>query len=137
MGVPNGGPYRGPISPSVLKCQNDKMAKWPNDAIEGVNVLKVIPRPTALSAVGKKYILFSLFLTIRVQRQFCATKNSTKSGFLESDFKRDLLAEKNKLYKNGPKNTLRQSDRGAHEEMEQIFTRHFDKFSGWSHLVGI
>jgi hypothetical protein len=42
--VPNGGPkwgsqmgvqirvsYRGPISPSVLKCQNDKMAKWQND----------------------------------------------------------------------------------------------------------
>jgi hypothetical protein len=30
------------------------MAKWPNDAIEGVKVHKVIPRPTALRAVGKK-----------------------------------------------------------------------------------
>jgi hypothetical protein len=30
------------------------MAKWPKDAIEGVNVHKVIPRPTALRAVGKK-----------------------------------------------------------------------------------
>jgi hypothetical protein len=70
MGVPNGGPNQGHISPSVLKCQNIKMikwpngqmakwpngqmAKWPNGAIEGVNVLKVIPRPTALRAVGKK-----------------------------------------------------------------------------------
>jgi hypothetical protein len=53
MGVPNGGPNQGPISPSVLKCQNIKMIKWPNDAIEGVNVLKVIPRHTAPRAVGK------------------------------------------------------------------------------------
>jgi hypothetical protein len=80
MGVPNGGPkwgsqmvvpngagvqirvpYRGPISPSVLKCPNVQMIKWPNDqmtkcpnvTIEGVNVLKVIPRPTALRDVGK------------------------------------------------------------------------------------
>jgi hypothetical protein len=29
------------------------MTKWPNDAIEGVKVHKVIPRPTALRAVGK------------------------------------------------------------------------------------
>jgi hypothetical protein len=29
------------------------MTKWPNDAIEGVKVHKVIPRPTALCAVGK------------------------------------------------------------------------------------
>jgi hypothetical protein len=29
------------------------MAKWPNGAIEGVNVHKVIPKPTALRAVGK------------------------------------------------------------------------------------
>jgi hypothetical protein len=57
MGVPNGGPNQGHISPSVLKCQNIKMiklpngqmTKWPNGAIEGVNVLKVIPRPTALA----------------------------------------------------------------------------------------
>jgi hypothetical protein len=33
------------------------MAKWPKDAIEGVNVHKVIPRPTALRAVGKKFLL--------------------------------------------------------------------------------
>jgi hypothetical protein len=61
MGVPNGGPKwgsqmgvpnQGPISPSVLKCQNIKMIKWPNDVIEGVNVLKVIPRPTALKNVS-------------------------------------------------------------------------------------
>jgi hypothetical protein len=44
MGVPNGGPNRGHISPFVLKCQNIKMIKWPNGAIEGVNALKVIPR---------------------------------------------------------------------------------------------
>jgi hypothetical protein len=49
----------------MSKYQNDKMAKWPNGAIEGVNVLKVIPRPTALRAVGKndicigmKYVFF-------------------------------------------------------------------------------
>jgi hypothetical protein len=29
------------------------MAKWPNGQIEGVKVHKVIPRPTALRAVGK------------------------------------------------------------------------------------
>jgi hypothetical protein len=29
------------------------MAEWQNGQIEGVNVLKVIPRPTALRAVGK------------------------------------------------------------------------------------
>jgi hypothetical protein len=37
----------------MSKYQNDKMAKWQNGQIEGVNVLKVIPRPTALRAVGK------------------------------------------------------------------------------------
>jgi hypothetical protein len=60
MGVPNGGPKWGSKSGSHItlclemsKCQNDKMAKWPNGAIEGVNVLKVITRPMALRAVGK------------------------------------------------------------------------------------
>jgi hypothetical protein len=76
MGVPNGGPkwgsqmgvlngglkWESKSGSSVSKCQNIKMIKWPNDqmakwpkgAIEGVNVHKVIPRPTALRAVGKK-----------------------------------------------------------------------------------
>jgi hypothetical protein len=36
----------------MIKLPNGQMAKWPNGAIEGVNVLKVIPRPTA-RAVGK------------------------------------------------------------------------------------
>jgi hypothetical protein len=68
MGVPNGGPKWESKSGSHItlclemsKYQNDKitkwpngqMAKWPNDAMEGVNELKVIPRPTALRAVGK------------------------------------------------------------------------------------
>jgi hypothetical protein len=75
MGVPNGGPkwgsqmgvlngglkWESKSGSSVSKCQNIKMIKWPNDqmakwpkgAIEGVNVHKVIPRPTALRAVGK------------------------------------------------------------------------------------
>jgi hypothetical protein len=34
------------------------MTKWPNDAIEGVKVHKVIPRPTALRAVGKNPLCF-------------------------------------------------------------------------------
>jgi hypothetical protein len=40
-----GGPNQGPILGSHItlclemsKCQNDKMAKWPNVTIEGVNV---------------------------------------------------------------------------------------------------
>jgi hypothetical protein len=72
MGVPNGGPKWGSQMGSksgshitlcleMSKYQNDKMAEWQNGRmaewqngqIEGVNVLKVIPRPTALRAVGK------------------------------------------------------------------------------------
>jgi hypothetical protein len=37
----------------MAKWPNGQMAKWPNDQIEGVKVHKVIPRPTALRAVGK------------------------------------------------------------------------------------
>jgi hypothetical protein len=32
----------------MTKWPNGQMIKWPNDAIEGVKVHKVIPRPTAL-----------------------------------------------------------------------------------------
>jgi hypothetical protein len=38
----------------MTKWPNGQMTKWPNGAIEGVKVHKVIPRPTALRAVGKK-----------------------------------------------------------------------------------
>jgi hypothetical protein len=37
----------------MTKWPNGQMAKWPKGAIEGVKVHKVIPRPTARSAVGK------------------------------------------------------------------------------------
>jgi hypothetical protein len=41
------------------------MAKWPNDQIEGVKVHKVIPRPTALRAVGKNLcILYKVSIAL-------------------------------------------------------------------------
>jgi hypothetical protein len=51
---PNGQTAKWPNG-QMAKWPNGQMAKWPNGAIEGVNVLKVIPRPTAL-AVGKKHV---------------------------------------------------------------------------------
>jgi hypothetical protein len=63
MGVPN----QGHISPSVLKCQNVKMIKWPNDqmtkwrdrrsecAKSDSKAYGTTCRPTALRAVGKNW----------------------------------------------------------------------------------
>jgi hypothetical protein len=50
------------------------MTKWPNDAIEGVKVHKVIPRPTALRAVGKNGEVHLSGLSIKSGR------NSEKFG---------------------------------------------------------
>jgi hypothetical protein len=42
----------------MTKWPNGQMAKWPNGQIEGVKGHKVIPRPTALRAVGKKFMVY-------------------------------------------------------------------------------
>jgi hypothetical protein len=81
----------------------------------------------------KKYILFTFFLIIRIKRHFCATKNSTKSGFCLSVILRAIIWRKKANGQKWPKKYTVQKWIWIYYSKKYIFT-HFLTFSVHRHF---
>jgi hypothetical protein len=75
-GVPNGGPNQGPISPSVLKCQNVKMIKWPNGQMAKCRDRRSECAKSDSKAYGTKLRAIGKNMTnIQIMLSFCHSFN--------------------------------------------------------------